>query len=328
MTRPQSDPQNPSAIVRRAPQRSLFLYVVLGILLFRLINPQVATVNRLNRIKVQIEEDLDRFALGEAPLKRDSFKWGVRYYKKVLSLLLKAALISGDSLKTSLAYGNLGYCYYYLSDEQSALEAYQKAVNLAPAFYSYSWDLGTVYFQKGDLKNALDLHRRSLEAMPLTLKYYSSFFRSIAHLGFPAEGVLTELFKRAYVDEERSFRIMSRVFFEGREFERMRDTVLLGLVQHADSAGLSLDAGLAFMMLGDYAQAAVFFEKVMELSPGDGPSAHYRDFCLNRSGDNPRDDQESLEDIWRKEASRFRFELEKDFRLHLNDQLLVWVMRF
>jgi len=123
--------------------------------------PSIAYLNYLNQIKYA-EYPLELFLNGRHDPTEDEWRWGLRYYKELLRY----------APETSLFYGDMGFCYYYLKDYPRALKAYQKAVSLEPRFYPHYWDLGMICFQLKRYKESIDYFTNALAVIPVTIQYY------------------------------------------------------------------------------------------------------------------------------------------------------------
>lgn len=93
-------------------------------------------------------------------------------YKKALSFFQKAIKIYPAY---SDAHGQVGLYHYKLQENDKALESYLISTKLKPNANAYS-NMGIIYFQRGDLKNAEKVYK-------LALKYEPSFIDAYRNLG-------------------------------------------------------------------------------------------------------------------------------------------------
>ncbi len=60
------------------------------------------------------------------------------------------------------AYGMLGFCYYHLGDYQSAIKAFEKAHEIQPDYFWFSYNLGVLYFNLHQEQKALEYFKMAI----------------------------------------------------------------------------------------------------------------------------------------------------------------------
>ena len=64
------------------------------------------------------------------------------------------------------AYGILGFFSYHLGKHGQAISSYKKAISINPDFFWYHYNLGVIYFRKGDYENAIEFLEKSIKTSP------------------------------------------------------------------------------------------------------------------------------------------------------------------
>jgi len=151
-------------------RRWFFVYFLLVVVFFVFFNkepipPRISALNYMRRVEGAIIAQIQK----EQQPSRYDLEWGILYYERLVDLLGPL-----DS-----AYGNMGYCYYFLGDDEEALSMYDKAVAINPFFYTYYWDQGMIYFHCKDYQKAVMLLQKAVDTIPLTINYYIKFFDSL-----------------------------------------------------------------------------------------------------------------------------------------------------
>ncbi|MDD3374507.1 MAG: tetratricopeptide repeat protein [Candidatus Omnitrophica bacterium] len=89
-------------------------------------------------------------------------KSGIEYFLQLLDMV-------GPIGST---YGNLGFCYYYLGDQEKAIKMYDKAIELDSERYTYWMDLGIISFNSKLYDKAISCFEKAFELIPGVPFYY------------------------------------------------------------------------------------------------------------------------------------------------------------
>jgi len=73
------------------------------------------------------------------------------------------------------AYGMLGFCYYHLGKHKEAVSFYRKALEINPYFFWFHYNLGVVYFKKGQYEQAAVSFKKAQDTVP---KHNLKFIRA------------------------------------------------------------------------------------------------------------------------------------------------------
>ncbi len=174
-------------------RRTILLYIFVAIVIIFSFNKQAANINHLNYLK-DIEGYLEDLSLGQAGVDRVKIKEGARYYRQLLKVMPANAY----------AYGNLGFCSFYLGDYKEAIAFYQKAIALDPGQYTFYADVGDICFLTKNFQVAVSFLNNSLGLIPDSETYYWRVAKSLKEAGkenFAAQFV--RLAMRAKQDREK-----------------------------------------------------------------------------------------------------------------------------
>lgn len=153
-------------------RRTILLYLFAFVITALSFNRQVADINYLNYLK-DIEDYLQDVAAGKAVVDQARISEGIRYYQKVLKVMPKNAY----------AFGNMGFCSFYLNDYKEAAAYYQKAITLEPGEYTFYTDLGDICFLTKNFKDAVTFYGNSLALLPNSEAYYWQVAKSLHGVG-------------------------------------------------------------------------------------------------------------------------------------------------
>ena len=302
----------PSTYVSPFFRRSLFLYLVVGIILILSVNPQTAYMNRLNQLK-GIEFDLYGFSNGEGDTDRERLLLGIRYYKELLKINNANAGV----------YGDLGFCYFYLGDYQTAIRLYKKAISLEPKLYTYHWDLAMIYFYLKEYSNVVPYLQNCITQIPATISYYMGLGRKIQEKGEEQiSRLIYFLLMRADKDEAEAYERLLFCYSRVKEYKIMQELAHKGLQLHPDNERILYYAGLANFLSQNYEDAITYFNKAIELDRKDMDAYYYRGLCfqnLNRPAQYFQDMQKVL--ALHNAIPQAEQANKVDIRLHLNSDI-------
>ena len=257
-------------------RRSLILYIIAGIMVVTLVDKKSAYFNHLNYLQ-DCERYFEKFINDEVEFNERKFKDGILYSKK-LALFF-------PSFK-ALAYGNLGFCYFYLHDYRKAIEFYRIAIRTEPNLYTFYYDMGMICFMRQDFKNAIELFGQSFSYLPHADTYYSRLVKMLENHGNPdVAAQVREMASRLSRDQKR----------------------------------ILYNIGRAYSALKDYKNAIVYFNHVIELDKDFIDAYYYRGSSwreLGRRDLYTKDVQEALS-LTSKNASLNK-EAKEASKLHFN----------
>lgn len=294
-------------------QRGIFLYLIVGLLLFMFIDQRKARGQYLSFLEFA-EHYLEALSRGNDSFDCDKLRWALRYYNE-----LKYLVPDEPSL-----YGNVGFLYFYLGDRHKAIANYQEARKLHPPLYYPAWDLGMVYFDMKNYDEAQNVLQEAVDRMPGTVTFVSHLKESIEQKGrkdlIP---MVLELINRVADDNEKAFVQLSNIAYFQSSFQKMNQVALKGLEGHPQSEKLNFNAAFSYYMLKKYRESVVYFNKVVSLNPKNISAYYYRAICYGHLKDAANKSKDLLRVAFlEREGVKRREEFVEDFRLHLNTQLI------
>lgn len=182
------------------------------------------------------------------------------------------------------AYGLLGYCYYHLGETDRSLEAFEKAAQIVPQFFWFSYDTAALYFQKGEYTKAARHLERALAARPEGMAVFlkaSKLYRDIMQ---SAEGPLVtqEKLRDGY---RRGHQMLILSFQKLDMYPQM-----LASSMNAVNAGVGDQdlfyyyGGQASFEMKDYSQAVALLWESIQRSPERAEAYRYLGLSLRAMG--------------------------------------------
>jgi tetratricopeptide (TPR) repeat protein len=232
--------------------------LVVGILVFS-VNREQAHKNRLNYLKVGIEDYLLEFQSGSKSPDPQIFHRAVRYYKALIHL----------SPENAVYYGNLGFCYFQLGQMAKAIRAYDRAIILEPKLYTLHWDLGMIHYAIHDHKRAAENFITSLALIPQSLISYQKLadsFKSPVN-GEDGEMMIQRMRRQAQADEEKGLHYVAQTYFQLSMYPSMFETVRHGLNKFPNDVMFQYDLALALWARENPQKAEKILTEVIAREP-------------------------------------------------------------
>lgn len=180
-------------------RRTFWLYLAGGVVLAAGVDLRVAALNRVNVLKPH-EQALEVFENGGAGPAAEDLDGGLRYYRRLETLIPDSALVPA----------NKGFCYYYRGDVRRAMRAYRRAAALEPDLAPLFWDMGMIHADKGRDLQAREALERFLSLAPAFQQSYGQMGRYYQKNG-PALGLalVGRLYERDRRDREQAYAVLT-----------------------------------------------------------------------------------------------------------------------
>lgn len=258
-------------------QRSIFLYVLVGLILFFCIDYHSLKMMRLDYLRPDMDY-LGRFHSAEVALDEQKLKDAILYYdelKKFPSPIFKA-----------FASGNLGFCHFYLQDYSKAISLYKEAIKYHPVWYGFYYDMGMISLIGNDYKNAANFLEDSLAWLSRTDAYMERISSELKNNNgdFLAVFSVSRILQDTHRDGPEIYLHLGRCYFVEKNYQRMRDYSLEGIQRYPDNPRLYFNAGLAYLFLKDYQTARGYFDKAVRIERPVINGFYFRGLCQQNLG--------------------------------------------
>ena len=152
------------------------------------------SIETLNRYKPSSHKYLFDISENSQEIDRRALGQFLRYYQKVAELIPTR----------SDAYAMQAFCYFYLKDYDKSISNFRKAITIDPEVFTYSYNLGMVYYKTGNYQKALRMFKEAIKRKPehLFLFYSSSkiYLKLLAETGLKKKAASEIKVKQDYRD--------------------------------------------------------------------------------------------------------------------------------
>ena len=246
---------------------SFLLYLLTYILMLQILNEHRIKGRILSYLKTPIDYILS-LSNGDASIDPDALRSNLIFYKKMQQYLPDNA--EGHFLA--------GYCSYQLEETQKAILSYKKAVELNPSFFWSAYDLGVIYFKKGDYENAALTFEHALNADPAKtlfivensglLNSWRAFDPGERNEKRNLQNIFSQRIIHLKEARIRTLKALILCYEQEKDYQRMLATAIKGIKQNPqDTPFFYLKAGVASYYLKNFKTSLAFLEKAVQKSP-------------------------------------------------------------
>ena len=182
-------------------------------------------------------------------------------------------------------FNNLGNSYSDVGDIESALVAFERAVEINPALSESRANLGNIYLKKGQVTKAINEYQAALDINPNDAKTHNNLGNAYTQRG--SLGYAVSEYSRAigldpnFVDGYKNLALVySKQQRYGRAIAELKKAIVLGLAE----AGCYSQLGDIYGQMEDYGQAITQYKKALSIEH-DFLDAHSGlAICYNKLG--------------------------------------------
>lgn len=246
--------------------RTAFLYLLLGIILFNILDREKISGNFLAHTKDYAEDLYLSSYKNKDKIDKNLVSKAEVYFRALLGYLPSNAL----------ARANLGFCYFYLNEKERAIESYKKAIESEPRLYTFYYDLAYIYLVSKDYSNSIESFFDSLSRIPASKAYYYSILGSNVKIIEGLKKQIDMLYQRSLYDREQIFVNIAEAYYQMKDYNNMKKISLEGLKVFRNNDRLYYYAGLSFYYVKDYRKAVEYLTVATRLEPNHSKAYYFR----------------------------------------------------
>ena len=179
--------------------------------------------------------------------------------------------------------GTLGYCAYALGKEDTALNFYKRAVQLFPQSFAFQYNLGALYFKRGQYEIAKNYFTQALQTDPRLNLQFTFTSRLYYPLLPPSQNPEATALAHVKLQYERCFRLLVLTLEKlGKDEPAFQTAVQATLQSFPDDTFFYLHAGKAAYRLGWHSQTIAFLQKALIKKPQDPETLRLLGLSLRR----------------------------------------------
>jgi tetratricopeptide (TPR) repeat protein len=189
---------------------------------------------------------------------------------------------------SAIAFNNLGLYFRDQNQNDKALAAYEKAIELKPEGYLSYTNRGEVWFDQGETEKALTDMNRAIQLNP---DYSKALSNRGAIWGSKKEyaKALKDLDKSIAIDNRnlKAYINRSLVYFTMGKFDKAIQDVNSYVAMKADNADMFNLRALCYSRMNNNQEAFADFTRCIQLNPKSGAFYQNRSMVLYKMGDKP-----------------------------------------
>jgi superkiller protein 3 len=176
------------------------------------------------------------------------------------------------------AYGLMGFCLFHLGEQDRAVDAYKKSIEINPDFFWFHYNLGVLYFKKGQYDEARESLNRALEQEPTDVMdvIYDS-----KRLYLPLMGKRLDQNKIQMVDFvkqgfQKAIDLIIASSYFSQDYAKLFSYSKAAIqAQQKNQDYYHFYAGYALYEKGEFTGAIPFFQRAIQLNPSLAESYQY-----------------------------------------------------
>ena len=220
-------------------------------------------------------EYLKQLAAGSAKIDRKELKEYAYYYE-----------IVNEYMPRPDALGVLGYIYFHLGQDKKAVTCFLKAAAADPQSFSFHYNLGVIYFNRGFYAEAVESLKKALDtSVDVNMSYITSSKIYYPFLG-SQEDLAYRLKEHLRKGSYNAYRLLISGSLYRKDYQSMLYYATAGISSAVDKdKDFYYFAGLAAFHLKQYKQAAMFFKECIAANPDDSNALYYLGLSLRALGE-------------------------------------------
>ncbi len=233
---------------------------LLGFTLFLLffgINYEFLRIARLNYL-YDPDNILGKFAQNQISLTPDQFKERLMESRETVRYLPYKAL----------AYGNLGFCYFYAKDVPRAIHAYRRAIAEEPNWYHLYFDLALIYYDRRDYIQAAKFLEQSLSIIPKTRGLFREVTLFLNQNQNPFFIEMVQYLNRIDQDEPTLWLILGETYYHQKRIQEFLKISQEGSRLFPGQARFRFHLAIGYFLLEKWADAKVSIDAAIAQYPG------------------------------------------------------------
>jgi len=180
-------------------------------------------------------------------------------------------------------FNNLGNSYSDIDDIESALQAFERAVQINPTLSESRANLANIYLKKGHTTKAINEYRAALNINPNDAKTHNNLGNAYTQSGSFSYAV-SEYMRSVNLDPNfvDAYKNLAILYSKQKRYGRAISELKKALVLEPEDAGCYSQLGDIYSQMGDHEQAITKYKKALNIQH-DLVEAHYGlAICYNK----------------------------------------------
>jgi len=271
-------------LVKNIGQSIIFFYLIIFLAIWSNTNfgktDYTAKLAILNRLRPHFEFH-NVFYEYQIPYRQKQLRLYINYFDWVVQFMPDHA----D------AYGMMGLCYHLIGDDKNAIASYKKAIEYNPSFLWSYYNLGLIYFKRGEYAIASELIQRALRTKAqhtttfilMSEKIYlTNIVTEARGTGKDYKKIIEDQIKEGYL---KSYIVLMLSAYHQENYEDVIRVADLSLRIHGDVDGVfTRYAGFAAYQMKAYTQAVYLLNESIHVNPNNSEAFQILGLSLQALG--------------------------------------------
>ena len=182
-------------------------------------------------------------------------------------------------------FNNLGNSYDRIGDIDTALKAYQKAVDINPTLSESRVNVGNIYLKKGQVTDAVNEYLAALKINPKDAATHNNLGNAYTEQGRLVNAV-SEYLRSISLDPNfiDAYRGLSIVYSKQERFALAIKTLKQAIMLEPKDANCYYQMGEVYNQMANYDQAISEYHKALQIEPNFAEAHYGLATCYNKMG--------------------------------------------
>ncbi len=255
-------------------KRGITLYLLAFLLFHVIVNNDLLKLKALNHF-LPSDSRWEKLEKSPDKLTSEGLNEFLDYYEHVIQYMPKWAG----------AYGMLGFCHYYLGDQEKAISFYKKAIDVEPRFFWSYFNIGVMHFKNGNYEKSVGAFENAMERNSpnaLVFTQLSHIYQDVIRRTGNSDDTVKKKLNVSYHD---CFALLVSNYYHLKNFPAMLRAATYMI--DADSGNTDVAyyyAGLAAYEMKAYERAALLLKECVRRDSANTYALHYLGLCLKELG--------------------------------------------
>lgn len=259
--------------------RSVVFYLLCCLVIWHLLDYHALINNAIPQTMSRLTPPIDYF--DEFVSKQDHYD----RFKLMNCIYYHQAVVKYFPFQKAEALGMQGFCYERLGEESRAIDAYKQSIASNPDYFWPYYDLGVIFYNKGQYSKAAEYFQEAIEQNPVKTIVLLSRSKVYNDVKLSHDNGSYDVLESLREGQKQATILMLETLNKLGLYNQLLVVSINGIKQGTDAEGIFFYyAGLAAFNQKYYPQAMRFLQMSLQSNSNNPEALLYMGMCLKMAG--------------------------------------------